>query len=272
MRLPAFPVALLPFGAIDTVLGFVIINVMKSIGRSGVLKFLVVCGLFTALPIAASAARIIVCSTCDPVPVLLTQESQLNDVQPSDTDANGDQTVEYLNLTGSLINDLVFTTTINSGLSVSMLSADGDFTCVAPDGYFLNCLVSYNPGDGLLTYDYFGVNPPNYQDLPGFVIYEDLVGGGFGNTGIPELGLFSIELTGWTSGLTDTTNPNNPVQLYGGEPTLTNAFNAPDSIPPGSIALPEPSAALILLTELLLLAGALALFGRRLNWKKRFDL
>jgi hypothetical protein len=244
---------------------------MKCTGRSYLaLKLLALCGLVAALPSGASAAKIIVCSTCDPVPILLTQESQLDAVQPADTDVNGDLTVEYLNLTGSLINDLVFSTTINENLSTTMLSADGDFTCAAPDGYFLNCLVSYNPINGLLTYDYFGTNPPDYQDLPGFVIYEDIVGGGFGNTGIPELGLFSIELTGWTSGLTDTTNPNNPVQLYGGEPTLSNAYNAPDTIPPGSIALPEASAVLILLTELSLLAGILYLFRRRLNWK-RFD-
>src|SRR5271170_3774087 len=98
-RLP-FPVASLPFGAIDRALQSVIISLMQYRGRNMVVKILLACGLFTALPIAASAARIIVCSTCDPIPVLLTQESQLDDVQPADTDENGDLTVEYLNLTG----------------------------------------------------------------------------------------------------------------------------------------------------------------------------
>jgi hypothetical protein len=225
------------------------------------------CSLFTALPIAASAAKINICSTCDPLPILLTQESQLS----SDVQLNGNSDVQYefLNLTGSLIDDLVFSTTIDENLSTTMLTADGDFTCDAPDGYFLSCVVSYDPSTGLLTYDYFGVNPPNYQDLPGVVIYEDIVGGGFGNTGIPELGLFTVDLSGWTSNLTD---PVTGTPLYSNLPGLSSSYNTSDAIPPGSIALPEPSAPLILLTELLLLAGAIALFGRRLKWNKHFDL
>ena len=239
---------------------------MKCTGRQYLaLQLLALCGLLAALPSGAFAAKIIVCSTCDPLPIPLTQESQLS----SDVQLNGTADVQYefLNLTGSLIDDLVFATTINDNLSVSMLTNDGDFTCAAPDGYFLNCLVSYNPSDGLLTYDYFGTNPPNYQDLPGYVIYQDVVGGGFGNTGIPELGLFTIDLSGWTDGLTD---PVTGTSLYPNRPGLTSAYNAPDTIPSGSIALPEASAVLILLTELSLLAGVLYLFRRRLNWK-RFD-
>ena len=38
---------------------------------------------------------------------------RLVQVQPGATDANGDLTVEYLNLTGSIIDDLVFSTQIN---------------------------------------------------------------------------------------------------------------------------------------------------------------
>ena len=238
---------------------------MTCNARSLVCKLLVVCSLVAALPVAASAAKIIVCSTCDPLPILLTQESQLSaDIQPNGTD---DVQYEFVNLTGSLIDDLVFSTYIDKQLSTTMLTDDGDFTCAAPDGYFLNCLVSYNPTSGLLTYDYFGTNPPNSQDLPGVVIYEDVIGGGFGNTGIPELGVFTVDLNGWTTGLTD-----NGTQLYSTLPTFMSGYNVSDSIPNGSIALPEPSAALILLTEILLLGGALALFGRRLKWKQRFDL
>jgi hypothetical protein len=230
---------------------------MKCTGRPYLaLKLLALCGLVAALPSGAFAAKIIVCSTCDPVPILLTQESQLDEVQPSAT--NSDVVVEYLNLTGTLIDDLVFSTQINAGLSDATLEADKAFTCDAPDGYFLSCAVTYNQ-NGTLTYYYYGVNPPDYQDLPGVVIFEDILGQGFGNTGIPELGLFSIELSGWTPSLTI-----NGTQFYSGEPTMSNAYNAP-------VNVPEASAVLILLTELLLLAGVLYLFRRRLNWK-RFEL
>src|SRR5271168_3075317 len=111
------------------------------------------CGLLAALPIAASAAKLVVCSTCDPIPTILTATNNvLNQVQPSAADANGDLTVEYLNLTGNIIDDLVFSTTINQGLSASQLQADDDFECVAPDGFFLQCKVDYDPTTGQLTY------------------------------------------------------------------------------------------------------------------------
>jgi hypothetical protein len=98
---------------------------------------LVVCSLVAALPIAASAAKITLC-TCDPLPTLLTQESQLSDdVQPNGT---GDVQYEFVNLTGSLINDLVFSTTIKTGLSTTMLTDDGDSRlCWHGTGCFPSC-------------------------------------------------------------------------------------------------------------------------------------
>jgi hypothetical protein len=234
---------------------------MQSLTRSGLFRISLLCGLVAALPIAASAAKIVMCSTCDPTPIILTQTNgALNDLQP-----DGAQTVtdEFVNETGTLLDDIVYTTTINKGLDPTMLANDGDFTCDAPNGFYLNCAVGYDPISGVLTYDYFGVNPPDWQDLPVVVIFEDLIGGGFGDTGIPNLGVFEIQLQGWTDSLTDNTDPSNPVQLYNGRPTLGGAFNVP---------VPEASAALILLTELLLLAGVLALFGRRLKWNRHFDL
>ncbi|HTR39649.1 MAG TPA: hypothetical protein VMH80_27435 [Bryobacteraceae bacterium] len=198
------------------------------------------------------------CSSCDPIPIPLTQTNgALNDLQPDGSDSVTD---EFLNLTGTLLDDLSFSTTINKNLDPSMLANDGDFTCVAPNGFYLNCAVTYDPTSGALTTYYYGVNPPDWHDLPVVVIFEDILGGGFGNTGIPNLGLFEVQLQGWTSDLMD-----GRTQLYSGLPTLSNTFNVP-------VNLPEPSAALILLTETFLLAGVLALFGRRLKWNRHFDL
>ena len=75
---------------------------MKCTGRQYLaLKLLALCGLVAALPSGASASKIIVCNTCDPLPVILTDSNgALSQVQPGATDANGDLTVEYLNLTG----------------------------------------------------------------------------------------------------------------------------------------------------------------------------
>jgi hypothetical protein len=241
---------------------------MKCTGKSYLaLQLLALCGLVAALPSGASAAKIIVCSTCDPLPVILTETNgALSQVQPGAADSSGDLTVEYLNLTGSIIDDLVFSTQINTGLSASTLQTDKDFQCTAPDGFFLQCAVDYDSTTGQLTYSYYDVNPPNIYDTPGVVIWEDLNGLGSDNTGIPNLGLFEIQLSGWTSGLTDPglITPQNPTgQIYSGKPTLSNTFNVP-------VNVPEASAALILFTELSLLAGILYLFRRRLNWK-RFD-
>lgn len=246
----------------------------------GVLRILLVCGLVAAFPIAASSAKIVICNTCDPVPMPITPTSDpLNNLQPNGSDTVTD---EFLNLTGSILDDLSFSTTINAGLNPTVLAADGDFTCDAPNGFYLNCAVTYDQASGALTTYYFGVNPPDWHDLPVVVIFEDIVGGGFGNTGIPNLGVFSVELSGWTANLTDTTNPGGVGDdgvLYGcypgqttpctnttGLPTsFVNSYNVP-------VNLPEPSAALILLTETFLLAGVLALFGRRLKWNRHFDL
>jgi hypothetical protein len=235
---------------------------MQSIVRSVVFKVVVGCSLAAVLPIAASAAKIVLCSTCDPVPIPITPTNNaLDQVQASAT-TNGNLSLEFINLTGVIMDNLVFGTTIDTGLNTAQLEADSDFTCLAPDGYFLSCMVTYDPVNGALTYDYFNVNPPSILDTPLVVLFEDFVGGGFGNTGIPNLGVFTVQMAGWTGDLTD---PVTGQQLYGTPgnpfPTFVNGFN-----------VPEPSAALILMTELLLLGGFLTLFGRKLKWKQHFDL
>jgi hypothetical protein len=244
---------------------------MKCTGRPYLaLELLALCGLVTALPSGAFAAKIIVCSTCDPLPIPITPtDDTLDQVQASST-VDGNLTLTFVNLTGVIMDDLVFGTTINEGLSAAQLSADNDFTCAVDVGLFLNCAVAYDPNTGALNYYYYGVNPPSILDTPGFVIIEDIIGQGFGDTGIPNLGVFSVELAGWTSDLSDP----NIGELYSGPngfPDFTqNAYNTSLTPPAGSVYLYEPPAPLILLTELLLLAGALALFRRRLKWSKRF--
>jgi hypothetical protein len=175
---------------------------------------------------------------------------------------NGGLTLEFVNLTGTIMDNLVFGTTITAGLTSTQqaaLVADNDFTCSPGTGLFLNCMVAYDPTTGALDFDYYGVNPPSYLDSPAFVILEDIIGQGFGDTGIPNLGTFTVQLADWVPNFTDSKVSSQP--LYSGFPTFVNGYN-----------VPEPSAALILLTELLLLGGFFVLFGRKLKWKHRFDL
>lgn len=225
---------------------------------------LVVCGLGAALPIAGSAAEIHLCSTCDPPPIPITPtDNTLSEVQADNS--SGDLTLTFINLTGIIMDDLVFGTTIDTQLSTQMLQDDHDFTCDVDTGLFMNCAVTYDPTSGALNYYYYGVNPPSILDTPGFVILEDIIGQGFGDTGIPNLGVFTVEMTGWTQDLKD-----GETQLYGSpsDPypaTFSNAYNAP-------VNVPEASSVLILLTELLLLAGVVAVFRRKLNLKQRFQL
>jgi hypothetical protein len=262
-----FEPSLLPFGRIDRARRLVIINLMQSLAQRVVLKFLLV----AALPIAASAAEIHLCTTCDPTltPITATNGA-LNDVQAYDTTGGG-LTLEFINLTGSIMDNLEFGTTIAAlgSLDPTQEAAlASDFTCAVDTGLFLNCAVLYDPTTGALDFDYYGVNPPNILDTPGFVILEDYLGQGFGDTGIPNLGVFEVQLSDWMPNFIDTNV--SPTYLYGG-PDCTNCVNgfAPMQ---NSYNVPEPSAALILLTELLLLGGVLAVFGRKLKWKQRFDL
>jgi len=213
--------------------------------------------VFMMLPLVCSAQdpSIKICSSsCDPPTIIdLTQTNgALNDVVATGAD---NVNYEFLNLTGTIIDDLAFTAAITPELDPTMLG--GLFSCTAPNGFFLNCAVTYDPGTGALTTYYYGVNPPDWQDLPVVVIFEDLTGGNSGNTGIPNLGLFSVNLSGWVDDLDDGA-------IYGATvPSFSNSFNVP-------VNLPEPSTALIFPTELLLFAGGLALLGRKRKWKWTF--
>jgi hypothetical protein len=270
---------------------------MQSITGRVLFELLVGCGLAAALPIAASAADIHLCTTsCDPTPTPLlpgTGEATFQATINASLAANSTPVDDtFINETGTIIDDLSFDTTIDGGLfsdavgqtvtiaTQSTPTGDAAFTCGdILAGFFMDCSVTYtNEGTfGLLDYSFSGVTIPT----PGQEISETLSNPSWANLdwGIPfcpqvppstpnaatlnaaatgaceavGLGVFTIEFDGWTTtGLTGLSN---------GIPTFTAGYN-----------VPEPSAALILLTELLLLAGVLAVFGRKLNWKRRFDL
>jgi hypothetical protein len=241
-------------------------------------SLLVILGFLVALPTVGLAGTLIsICGkkACDPNPAQIVNPipitpSSIQTVQPT---GNAQETdYAFINLTGTVLDNFVFDVQINPGLDETPIAAKlltTIFPCPAgSNDYFLHCSVTYNDTTGVLAYSYFGVNPPE----TGLAGIADSVANEVGEQeGIPACtlglwvcqnleggrGIFTIGLTGWTKDL----SAGDPTTIYSGLPKFTSAFN-----------VPEPSAALILLTELLLLAGVLTAFGRRLNWKRRFDL
>jgi hypothetical protein len=218
------------------------------------LRGVLVVGCFLFATASATLANpidpgIIVDSNDPPATDLGGITNGLNGVQ-----VTGDANVIYkLEDNTGIITSLTFTTLINPNLSQATISAD--FTCGQDSlnqgglGYFLHCSVGYTPTNGLdlthgvLTYSFFGVNPPEgapdelcpAQDCE---INEQ--------EGIPTGGSFFIHLLGWI--------PDAPGSgpLYNGLPTFTNTFTA----------TPEPSALPFLAGGLLLVAGIAKLRGR----------
>jgi hypothetical protein len=177
-------------------------------------KVLSTLGLLMALSTAALASTdpTIFIDSGDPLPLLLSTD--LGQVQPNGTDP---LTFDFLNDTGAVVTSLLFQTTINAGLSTG---ASGSFT-PCQSGLFANCTVFYNPSNGALSYDAFGLNPLA------------------GENGIAVNSAFHITLVGWTSNASA-----NGEQLYSGLPTFNNSFTA----------APEPSS-FLLFGSVLLIAG-----------------
>jgi hypothetical protein len=218
------------------------------------LRGVLVVGCFLFATASATLANpidpgIIVDSNDPPATDLGGITNGLNGVQ-----VTGDANVIYkLEDNTGIITSLTFTTLINPNLSQATINAD--FTCGQDSlnqgglGYFLHCSVGYTPTNGLdlthgvLTYSFFGVNPPEgspdelcpAQDCE---INEQ--------EGIPTGGSFFIHLLGWI--------PDAPGSgpLYNGLPTFSSTFTA----------TPEPSALPFLAGGLLLVAGIAKLRGR----------
>jgi len=176
----------------------------------------------------------------------LSLATQLDAVQPTSAacvDNDGNCSFVFLNDTGDLITDFEFDTSPFSFDNPNVPNdGPGDYSYTCSSGYFLDCTATLNSlGDGMydLDFSFYGVDP-----------YD---GNGYSSenpSGLPE-GIspgdtFYISLDGW----------NGDFQGV----TLTNSYS-----------VPEPSVALIFLTELLLVAGVLALCRRKLNWKRHFD-
>jgi hypothetical protein len=76
---------------------------------------------------------------------------------------NGGGIFGYFNDTGHIITELIIHTTILPGLSQNII--DAAFACQEPTAFFLHCSIGYQPLDGLLTISFFGVNPPDGDNI-----------------------------------------------------------------------------------------------------------
>jgi hypothetical protein len=189
--------------------------------------------LFLAITVGATATpllppindpEILIDSDCCSIPIT----SGINQVQPT-----GAQTVTYdfFNDTPGTITSFVFQTMINANLSPQAASS---FTCMDNAGFFLGCVVHYDPPTGNLQYSFSGTNPLDDDET-----LESEVGE---QEGIPPNGHFKITLQGWVPDVTSAGE-----ELYSNVPTLTNDFTQ----------TPEPAAALTLGTGLLILGAML---------------
>ena len=134
------------------------------------LKHLLVrCGWLLVLSAAAARAGVI------SDPQMGVEAGDLS--QPITTGVNfipnsGGGVFGFYNGTGQIITELVFQTTILSGLNLTQDQINGVFTCNAPstsghpNPFFLDCSVGYVNLTGLLTISFYGVYPPDGDELP----------------------------------------------------------------------------------------------------------
>jgi hypothetical protein len=164
----------------------------------------------------------------------------LVNVQPD----NNAGTTEYqlFNDTGEIVTGLKIDTTIATGLNVTMVENLFFTTSQLGAGYFEHHTVTYNPTSGDLLFNFFGVEPPDGDELcpqEDCEINEQ--------EGIPPGGIFTIRLGGWTDNAMF-----GRTQLYTGRPTFTDT----DTL------TPEP--AMFVVTGIgLLLAVGVVQFRRR---------
>ena len=170
--------------------------------------------------------------------------------------------IGLFNNTGAFITQLALTTTIKTGLSATTIA--NAFTCnsstnnQAPNPFFLNCAINYNSTSGLLSINFFGVNPSTGDEPDA---NDDEVGE---HEGIPPI-LPSCINTPDVAGCTDVghfvlvfnndfvpvTDPNHP-QLNNGWTDPVNfgpngalGNEVPTFNPPIIGAAPEPSMAFL---------------------------
>ncbi|HJT88753.1 MAG TPA: hypothetical protein VJ732_12875 [Bryobacteraceae bacterium] len=197
---------------------------------------LVICAL--ALPTILLGDMLdpgIIIDSGDPGPIPIT--SGINNVGPTGATP---VTFDFINNT-SLIIQFEFQTTINPGLTQQQIS--DNFSCTNPANYFQKCSIGYDSSNGNLTYTFFDTLPADADETGTDTEIDEF-------EGIPTNGLFHITLDGWTSDATGTGG----VQLYSGLPEFTNSFET---------AVPEPSAAFLLITGVAVLCSRRWYLGRR---------
>jgi len=181
-----------------------------------------------------------------------------------DPTSNGGVLALY-NDTGAIVTSLSLDATIAKGLAPADIGSS--FSCNSgPDNpYFLFCGFDYNTTTGALGIDFFGVNPPDGDELNGT---SDEVGEQEGIPAVSAACLLAPEVdgcngighfafvfnndlsvvgsgdTGWVPTETSVANPNTP--LFDGPPTITVSY---------STSAPEPRSLLLLGGAVLALAG-----------------
>lgn len=121
------------------------------------------------------------------------------------------QAFDYINNLNGIVTSFTLTTDVAPNFT-------GPLTCQEPSSYFKDCSVSYvtetigSSMVGVLTYKFFGVNPPDGDERcsnsnPSCEAGEQ--------EGIPINGVFHFELTGWTDATGLYTQSNPPVPVIG---------------------------------------------------------
>lgn len=136
----------------------------------------------------------------DPAPIPITVG--INEITPNNTFTDR---IDFINDTNAIVAGFLFETTVSKNFT-------GPLTCGS--GYFLHCKVTYTASTGDLIYDFFGVNPPDHDEIASI----DSERGE--HEGIPLDGLFHITLTGFDTG-TGLYNSPGDIKTFNASYTLT---------------------------------------------------
>ncbi len=234
-------------------------------------RLIIACGILAAVPFAASASKLISCSTCDPTPVVLTSTDGTDALDVALDTTDNDQYFEYENDTSGVIGSLEFDATIDTGLTADTtivydtanpngLVTEGatsdnpilsNFQCDQVAGFFQTCTVTYDSATGELSYVFAGTgqpNPPNsninYGDWQGEEAGIPSCPAGFAPTECDspsgsdyDRGVFELDFQGFQAGTPAAMDYNGPLSFTGSYTVTT----------------PEPSYVLLLVSGLFLL-------------------
>jgi len=218
------------------------------------LRTLLVIAVLAAFPSLGFATRIIIGGN-DPIPTTPVSTT-LNEVQVNTSpfcengtllNEGADCEYGFTNDTGAIIDSFTFKINGIDQADANQI-LDNDPCDVTLNGYFLNCSALYNSVTDVFTYSFSGVYPPDGDESgPSF---DQEIGE---QEGVPPTGSFLIDLQDWNTG----TLGSDLSSI-----SLANSFTT----------VPEASSPVMLLTDVLLFAGVLALLGRRLKWNRHLDL